>query len=101
MYEIEFLGRYFHVLAGIVWIGMLYYFNFVQTEYFKEAEAGAKTDAMAKLGASSPVVVPLGRHAHLPDRCLLISIKWALWARPCPLSGWVRWRALLCSSTSG
>ena len=49
MYEIEFLGRYFHVLAGIVWIGMLYYFNFVQTEYFKEAEAGAKSDAMAKL----------------------------------------------------
>ena len=28
---------------------MLYYFNFVQTEYFKEAEAGAKSDAMAKL----------------------------------------------------
>ena len=26
-----------------------YYFNFVQTEYFKEAEAGAKADAMAKL----------------------------------------------------
>ena len=49
MYEVEFLGRYFHVLAGIVWIGMLYYFNFVQTEYFKEAEAAAKSDAMAKL----------------------------------------------------
>ena len=28
---------------------MLYYFNFVQTEYFKEAEADAKKDAMAKL----------------------------------------------------
>lgn len=46
---IEFLVRYFHVLAGIVWIGMLYYFNFVQTEYFKEAEAAAKADAMQKL----------------------------------------------------
>ena len=49
MNELHFLGYYFHVLAGIVWIGMLYYFNFVQTEYFKEAEAGAKADAMAKL----------------------------------------------------
>ena len=49
MYYVEFFFRYFHVLAGIVWIGMLYYFNFVQTEYFKEAEAGAKSDAMAKL----------------------------------------------------
>ncbi len=45
----EFVARYFHVLFGIVWIGMLYYFNFVQTEYFKEAEASAKSDAMAKL----------------------------------------------------
>ena len=35
---IGFIFRYFHVLAGITWIGMLYYFNFVQTEYFKEAE---------------------------------------------------------------
>ena len=49
MFYVEFFFRYFHVLAGIVWIGMLYYFNFVQTEYFKEAEAGAKSDAMAKL----------------------------------------------------
>ena len=46
---VEFLFRWFHVLAGIVWIGMLYYFNFVQTEYFKEAEADAKADAMKKL----------------------------------------------------
>ena len=45
----EFIVRWFHVLFGIVWVGMLYYFNFVQTEYFKEAEAGAKADAMKKL----------------------------------------------------
>ena len=48
-YAIGFIFRYVHVLAGITWIGMLYYFNFVQTEYFKEAEAEAKKDAMAKL----------------------------------------------------
>jgi uncharacterized membrane protein len=46
---LEFLFRFAHVLFGIVWIGMLYYFNFVQTEYFKEAEADAKSDAMKKL----------------------------------------------------
>ena len=49
MSYIEFFFRYFHVLAGIVWIGMLYYFNFVQTEYFKEAEEMARKDAVAKL----------------------------------------------------
>lgn len=45
----EFVFRWFHVMFGMVWVGMLYYFNFVQTEYFKEAEAEAKADAMKKL----------------------------------------------------
>src|SRR6478609_5081380 len=44
-----FLFRWAHVLFGIVWIGMLYYFNFVQGEYFKEATADAKSDAVQKL----------------------------------------------------
>lgn len=46
---LEFIFRWAHVLFGLVWIGMLYYFNFVQTEYFKEAEADAKADAVKKL----------------------------------------------------
>lgn len=46
---VDFLFRWFHVLAGVVWIGMLYYFNFVQGEYFKEATADAKSDALGKL----------------------------------------------------
>jgi uncharacterized membrane protein len=49
MAAIEFLFRWAHVLFGITWIGMLYYFNFVQGEYFKEAEASAKADALKKL----------------------------------------------------
>jgi uncharacterized membrane protein len=46
---LDFVFRWAHVLFGITWIGMLYYFNFVQTEYFKEAEASAKADAVKKL----------------------------------------------------
>jgi uncharacterized membrane protein len=46
---LEFIFRWAHVLFGIAWVGMLYYFNFVQTEYFKEAEANAKADAVKKL----------------------------------------------------
>ena len=46
---LEFIFRWAHVLFGIVWIGMLYYFNFVQTEYFKEADGDARTDAFTKL----------------------------------------------------
>lgn len=43
------LTRLLHVLFGIVWIGMLYYFNFVQTEYFKVANPDSKKDAVQKL----------------------------------------------------
>ena len=46
---VDYLTRFGHVLFGIVWIGLLYYFNFVQTEYFKEADASARVDAFAKL----------------------------------------------------
>ena len=48
-YLIEFLFRWGHVLFGIAWIGLLYYFNFVQGEYFKEATVDAKGDATQKL----------------------------------------------------
>ena len=46
---IDYLARWAHFLAGITWIGLLYYFNFVQTEYFKEADGDARTDAFVKL----------------------------------------------------
>ena len=46
---IDYLARWGHYLSGITWIGLLYYFNFVQTEYFKEADGGARTDAFVKL----------------------------------------------------
>ena len=34
---------------GVAWIGLLWYFNFVQGEYFKEADASSKSDAIRKL----------------------------------------------------
>ncbi|MEK9649484.1 MAG: urate hydroxylase PuuD [Gammaproteobacteria bacterium] len=43
------LIRAFHILFGILWIGLLYYFNFVQTEYFKESNPDAKSDVVKKL----------------------------------------------------
>ena len=43
------LIRFAHILFGVLWIGLLYYFNFVQTEYFKESEPSAKSDVVQKL----------------------------------------------------
>ena len=48
-YGLDYLVRWLHFLAGITWIGLLYYFNFVQTEYFKEAEDAHKSGAIQKL----------------------------------------------------
>jgi uncharacterized membrane protein len=42
-----FLLRWFHFLAGITWIGMLYYFNFVQTPFFATVEAPVRTGMVA------------------------------------------------------
>lgn len=42
----EILGRYLHILAGVVWIGMLYYFNFVQTPAFAEVSDSTRSEAM-------------------------------------------------------
>lgn len=48
-FGVEMLARYGHILAGITWIGLLYYFNFAQTPAFASFEAGARTEATAKL----------------------------------------------------
>jgi uncharacterized membrane protein len=48
-YGVNYLFRWGHVLFGIVWIGLLYYFNFVQTEYFKEADPAHRSGAIQKL----------------------------------------------------
>ena len=48
-YIMDVVMRWGHIVFGVAWIGLLYYFNFVQTEYVKEADDSAKADVMAKL----------------------------------------------------
>jgi uncharacterized membrane protein len=43
-----FLLRWIHFLAGIVWIGMLYYFNLVQTPFFATPLGGEAKSAMMR-----------------------------------------------------
>ena len=46
-----FASRWLHVVAGITWIGLLYYFNFVQVPAFAEMEAAARNNAIDKLAS--------------------------------------------------
>ena len=41
--------RWVHVIAGITWIGLLYYFNFVQTTSFPKMAGGSRRDAFVNL----------------------------------------------------
>lgn len=51
--SLDLLFRWSHTLFGIAWIGMLYYFNFVQGGYFKQASPEGLADAKAKLAPSA------------------------------------------------
>jgi uncharacterized membrane protein len=44
-----FFLRWMHFIFGIIWIGLLYYFNFVQGPFFAETDAPTKSNATQKL----------------------------------------------------
>lgn len=44
-----FLLRWMHIFFGVIWIGHLYYFNFVQGAFFAETDAATKSNATQKL----------------------------------------------------
>jgi uncharacterized membrane protein len=40
--NIQFYLRWFHFLAGITWIGLLYFFNLINVNFMKQVDAGMK-----------------------------------------------------------
>ena len=42
------LARWLHFLAGVMWIGLLYYFNFVQADAMKAAQADGTAAGISK-----------------------------------------------------
>ncbi|MFI5303636.1 MAG: urate hydroxylase PuuD [Nitrospiria bacterium] len=49
MTSIELFFRWGHFLAGITWIGILYYFNFVQVPFLKAVTPDGKAEAFKHL----------------------------------------------------
>jgi uncharacterized membrane protein len=43
------LSRVAHILSGITWIGLLYFFNFVQTPAFADMSAEGRSEAQRKI----------------------------------------------------
>ena len=42
------LARWLHFMAGVMWIGLLYYFNFVQADAMKAAQADGTAAGISK-----------------------------------------------------
>jgi hypothetical protein len=61
----QFLLRWLHFLAGITWIGMLYFFNLVNVQFQKEIDAATKGKVIRPM--SRALVVPVRRRRDLVD----------------------------------
>jgi len=70
------LARWFHFMAGIMWVGLLYYFNFVQMAALKSAAADGSAAAINR---------------HIAPRAL----AWFRWAA---VATWITGAALLGSN---
>ena len=74
---LDLIFRWGHYLAGVTWIGILYYFNFVQVPYLKAVTPEAKSEAFK----------------HLVPRALL-------WFRFSALATWVFGALILASQAN-
>jgi uncharacterized membrane protein len=71
--ELNGIFRWLHIMFGITWIGLLYYFNFVQVPAMKDAAADGSAAGISK---------------HVAPRALL-------WFRWSALATWLAGAALL------
>ena len=55
------LGRWLHIMAGVMWVGLLYYFNFVQASAMQAAQADGTAAGISR---------------HVAPRALLF-FRWA------------------------
>ena len=60
--------RWLHVLSGVMWIGLLWYFNFVQTPSMPQDPRRAETRGEQGDRAGGAVLVPLGGARDGGDR---------------------------------
>ena len=56
------LVKFIHVVVGVIWIGLLYYFNFVQVPALKEANADGTSAGITKHVAPLALLCSDGLH---------------------------------------
>lgn len=79
---IQFLLRWVHFLAGITWIGLLYYFNFVQGPFFAEADGSTKSVATQKLVPRALWWFRWGAMLTFLSGLTILIVRRATWSDP-------------------
>ena len=82
---LNLIFRWIHVVAGVMWIGHLWFFNFVNAQVAKTYDADSKKKVDARADAARALLVPLGRrlhldHRHPPARARLLHGQATPWA---------------------
>ena len=65
---LQAIFRWFHIIAGITWIGHLYFFNFVNLPFQGGLDEGAEAEGQPAAGPARALLLPLGRHVDVPVR---------------------------------
>ena len=82
---LAFMLRWVHLLAGITWVGLLYFFNLVNVPFMKQLDAAMQAQDLAVHDHARAAIVPLERHA---DRiCGLLVLVADLCRRRRPAHG--------------
>jgi len=55
----QLILRWFHIIAGIAWVGLLYFFNLINVPFMKQVDAAAKPKIFQTLDPARPELVPL------------------------------------------
>lgn len=99
-----FLLRWIHFLAGVTWIGVLWFFNFMQGPFMNEVDASVKTAINAKLsprtlwyfrwGAMLTILsgwTIIGLRTSVPGGAELLATSWGSTIMTGALMGTVMW----------
>jgi len=70
------LGRWLHILSGVMWIGLLYYFNFVQVDALKKAAADTPPTGAGITKHVAPRALFFFRYAALATVITGLLLAW-------------------------
>ena len=80
----EYLVRWAHYAGGVMWLGSLFYLNFIQSEYLRVATPDARADNVRKLMPNLLLWFRYSSLLTLFTGCVVLAIRWG----NAGLAGW-------------